>query len=304
MDVKTLIEGAIEDLTGNASISSIMLKAQAISQLLDLQEFAEWVNLEQNGYPEGTAIPEYRRCRCAAKADLTQGFKRITNLDVPIDAIPDKTAQKVLSYLFLAEPISELEQMVAGASPEGVLSVVAPAYAYQKAKAIFPYADIDSLWKVAPVSIVRGVVTRVKSKLLAFFLELDKQSNIGIDFNHLEGKKEAKHIMNQTINAGIFHSGSGDITVSDSTVKNNVNTPLSETDISAIRSILSSIRENGELSNDQDAQEELSTVSDEIEKAQPNRKIIKKSLLFLKEVAVRTGAMLSSQAIIRLLGIV
>ena len=304
MDVKTLIEGVINDLTDDAPISRILLKAQAISHFLDLQEFSEWIKLEQNGYPEGTAIPDYRRCRCAAKVNFTQGVKRVSNLDVPIDAIPDETTRKVLSNLFFAEPISELEQLFAGASPEGVLTVLAPAYAYQTVKAIFPYADIESLWKVAPASVVSGVVDRVKSKMLAFFLELDKKNKLGIDFNQLEGKKEAKQIMNQTINAGIYHAGNGDITVSGSSVSNSVNTPLSDTEINDIRAFLSSIKGNGELDGNPDAQEELSTVSDEIEKEKPSRKIIRKSLLFLKDVATRTGAILSAQAISGALGII
>ena len=211
MDVKVLINSIIEDLTSNESISKIMLKAQAISFSLEVDEFSKWVRLEQNGYQKGEDIPEYRRTRCSAKVNLTQGFKQVTNLDVPVDAIPDKRAQEMLSYIYFTEPITELEILAKDATSEGLLQVIAPAYAYQKARAIFPLADIDMLWKVVNVTAASGVVEKVKSRLLDFFLQLDQKTQLGVDFDKLEGKQEAKQVMNQTINAGIYHSGTGDV---------------------------------------------------------------------------------------------
>lgn len=304
MDIKVLIESVIKDLTEDSPISRIMLKAQAISFSLEVAEFSEWVQHEQNGYSKGIPIPDYRKCRCSAKVNLTQGFKHYSNLDVPIDAIPDKMAQEMLSFIYFSEPISELEKMSIDASPDGLLTVVAPAYAYKKANAIFPMADIDMLWKVINVSAASSIVEIVKSKMLSFFLELDKRAQLGVDFNQLEGRNEAKQVLSQTIYAGIYHSGGGDLTITNSEIISKFNSPLTSKDLEIVRELVSSLKESDEFLSNMDAKEELSVLEEEINKEKPSRKVIKKTLLFLKDVAIRTGAILSSQAITRALGIV
>jgi hypothetical protein len=304
MDVKALINSIIEDLTSNEPISKIMLKAQAISFSLGLDEFSKWVRLEQNGYQKGDEIPEYRRTRCSAKVNLTQGFKRVTNLDVPIDAIPDKTAREMLSYIYFSEPITELEKLANDATSDGLLQVIAPAYAYRKAQAIFPMADIDMLWKIVNVTAASGVVEKVKSKMLDFFLQLDQKTQMGVDFDKLEGKQEAKQVLNQTINAGIYHSGSGDVNVVDSVVGNTASVTMTATDIETVKKCISDILSSKELEDDIDVQEEIAIIQNEVKKENPSRKIIKKSLLFLKEVAVQTSASVCAQAIATTLGIV
>lgn len=297
MDVKELIDSIIRDLTEDAPISKIMLKAQAISYSLNVEEFSEWVKKEQNGYKEGDIIPDYRKCQCLAQANLTQGFKIYTNFDVPVDAIPDKIAKEMLSYIKMGEPISEIEKITQGASQDGVLKVVAPAYAYAKVGAIFPHANVDMLWKVVNVSAATSVIEKVKSKMLEFFLELDKKTQLGIDFNKLESRKEASQIMNQTIYAGIYNTGDGDVTVTDSVVGGTVKAKSTSVDTELIKELISKIQIIKELENNPDAQDELEIVTEELKKEKPSKKVIKKSLLFLRDIAVEVGATLSAQAI-------
>lgn len=58
MNTKLLIENIIEDLVNDASISKIMLKAQAIAYALDNDDFQQWVYKEQNGYNSAKEVPE------------------------------------------------------------------------------------------------------------------------------------------------------------------------------------------------------------------------------------------------------
>lgn len=298
MEAKELIDSIIRDLTNDAPISRIMLKAQAIASTLELNDFADWVKKEQNGYEKGDDIPEYRRTHCTAKVNLTQGFKVITNFDVPVDALSNKTAREMLSYIYFSDPISEIENLASNSSPEGMLKVVAPAFAYNKVKEIFPYADIDMLWKIANVTVTSGVVERVKSRLLDFFIELDKKLKLGIDFNQLEGKKEVVQVMNKTINAGIYYEGTGDLNIEKSVVANKISF-----DKEALVDLIEKIRICGEFDGNTDVEDELSVIEQELNKAEPSSKFIKKSLLFLKDVAVNIGANIAAQYITSALGL-
>lgn len=285
METKELIDSIIRDLTNDAPISRIMLKAQAIASSLGLADLAEWVRKEQNGYTKGDDIPDYRKTKCSAKVNLTQGLKIVTNFDVPVDALSDKEAREMLSYIYFSDPISEIESLSANSNPEGMLKVVAPAYAYDKVREIFPLADIDMLWKIVNVTAAFGVVERVKSRMLDFFLVLDKKQKLGIDFNQLEGKKEVAQVMNKTINAGIYYEGTGDVNTVNSIVANSISF-----DKMAFADLLSKVHDCGELKGNQDAEDELNIIEDELKKDEPNTKIIKKTLLFLKDIAFNIGA--------------
>lgn len=292
MEAKELIDSIIRDLTNDAPISRIMLKAQAIASTLELDDFSEWVKKEQNGYVNGDDIPEYRRTHCTVKANLTQGFKIITNFDVPVDALSNKTAKDMLSYIYFPDPISEIENLASNSSADGILKVVAPAYAYNKVKEIFPYANIDMLWKLANVTSASGIIERVKSRLLDFFLELDRKQKLGIDFNQLEGKKEAEQVLNKTINAGVYYEGTGDVNIEQSVVANNI-----YFDKAKLSGLIEQIRECRELDGNNEAEDELSIIEQELRKAEPRPRFIKKSLLFLKDVAVNIGANIAAQYI-------
>ena len=104
-------------------------------------------------------------------------------------------------------------------------------------------------------------------------------------------------LLNQTINTGIYHSGSGDVNVTDSVVGNTVSISMTATDIEAVKKCISDILSSRELEDDEDAQEEIAIIQNEVKKEKPSRKIIKKSLLFLKELAVQTSASVCAQAI-------
>ncbi len=298
MEAKELIDSIIRDLTNDAPISRIMLKAQAIASNLELNDFAEWVKKEQNGYVNGDDIPEYRRTHCTVKTNLTQGFKIITNFDVPVDALSNKTAREMLSYIYFPDPISEIENLASNSSPDGILKVVAPAYAYNKVKEIFPYANIDMLWKITNVTAASGIIERVKSRMLDYFLELDRKQKLGIDFNQLEGKKEAQQVMNKTINAGVYYEGTGDVNIDNSVVANTISF-----DKAKLSGLIEQIRECRELDDNIEAEDELSIIEKELRKIEPRPRFIKKSLLFLKDIAINIGANVAAQYITSALGL-
>ena len=70
----------------------------------------------------------------------------------------------------------------------------------------------------------------------------------------------------------------------------------------ALSDLILKIRNCGELVGNSDAEDELVTIEDELRKNEPNRKFIKKSLLFLKDVAVNIGADMAVQFITSAMG--
>lgn len=71
MDIKSLLESAIESLSNNCSIETIMLKAQAIAYILKDDDFKKRINCEQNGYTDDDLLPTYRIIGCQVHLDIS-----------------------------------------------------------------------------------------------------------------------------------------------------------------------------------------------------------------------------------------
>lgn len=113
MDTKKLIENIIEDLLGDVPVAKIMLKAQAIAYSLNNAEFKEWIEHEQNGYPNAKMIPDYRIIPCSLKVDIALPFQQmLRNYRIPVDFIQDERDRDFLRVARLTESISSLENMV------------------------------------------------------------------------------------------------------------------------------------------------------------------------------------------------
>lgn len=123
-------------------------------------------------------------------------------------------------------------------------------------------------------------------------------TKLGIDFNQLEGEKTVEQVMNTTINAGVYYEGTGNVNIDKSIFASNISFNKF-----AISNLINKIRNCKELESNKDAEDELITIENELNKATPSSKIIKKSLLFLKDVAVNIGANMAAQYITSALGL-
>ena len=61
MDINKICEELVSDITGKASISEVLLKTQLLAVATGVEDFRQWVNLEQNGYEKPLAAPDYRK---------------------------------------------------------------------------------------------------------------------------------------------------------------------------------------------------------------------------------------------------
>ena len=157
-------------------------------------------------------------------------------------------------------------------------------------------AQIQSVHKELSPSTFQTIIDNVQGRIIDMFMDLNEKVFGGeIDINSVKAKQEIHQVITNNITTGIYHSGTGDINVTDSVVGSSVT--MTETDIEAVKKCLTEILASKELAGDLDAQEEIAIIQGEVKKEKPRRKIIKKSLLFLKDVAVQTGASICAQAI-------
>ena len=282
MDIRKIVEGVIEDLSNDVSIAKIMLKSQLIASVLDDANFTQWIENEQSGYDFGTILPKYRKVGCGLKAHISIPFQGILqNFEIPIGAILNKQKREDLSIISFYESISELEKM----NDQGCLKVNVHASLFSDINKLCPNGNIEAAWKYTNSSAATSAVERVKSLLLKFFLELDKQLDWDIEFDVLMNKTKINNIMT-IINAGIVHTGTGNIESNQSTntggENNTVN--VSEDIKSQISDLLSQISAlKTQLGDDeQDIADCIAEIKQELGAKVSSPKILKRSLQALK----------------------
>jgi len=284
MNTKLLIENIIEDLVNDASISKIMLKAQAIAYALGNDDFQQWVYKEQNGYNSAKEVPEYRKVDSGLVVSASLSYGRIANnYPLPIDIIADKSVRDYLKVVKLMQPIAIIENFLNDSDTSSLYFEV-PGFLWKDIETCLNDGNVLSAKQIVPVASFRSVVEKLKSQLLHFFLELSKQ--IDIDFNVLTNKDKIASIMNQTFYAGIVNTGSGNVQADNASIigetNNNVSiAPLLKEQIENILQQIETIK--SDISADeQDIAEVILDIRNELENLSPCKRFLKNSLQALK----------------------
>lgn len=212
--MKGLIDKIIADLGDDKPIKGILLKAQIVASKLGNADFQEWISNEQNGYPSAKNTPSYRVLGAMVKADISlpQGF--VHNYTIPTGVFKEDFINESMSSTRVTQSLSEIERLCEGNESVN-LAVNCPAIVYPEV-AKHVNGHVERVWKEISGASYLGIVDSFKSKLLDFFLDLDKQVNAGVNFSKIEGQKHISQIMNNYyISAGVVNTGSGTINTGD-----------------------------------------------------------------------------------------
>lgn len=265
-------------------MAKLMLKAQTIAYSLNNSEFKEWIEHEQNGYPNTKMIPDYRVIPCSLKVDIALPFQRIyRNYLLPADLIQNEQDRDFLRMARLTESISSLENMITDFDDQKTLAMLVPGFLWPSInKCLDRDANIIAACQEISPSSIKGVVDSFKSKLLKFFLELTAQMEI--DLNVMTNREKIANIMHQTINAGVYSNG--DVSIENSTVlggqNNNVSiSPALKNEIEDVLRQVEELKQNVEA-DEQDIAEVVMDLRSELEKESPSEKWLKRGLQALK----------------------
>lgn len=211
MDINKICEELVSDITGKASISEVLLKTQLLAVATGVEDFRQWVNLEQNGYEKPLEVPDYRKLHCNVTAVLSIPFHTgQTEMNVPIDAIQHEGAREMLSTVFYDSPAVEAERIAA--TPDGgQLRKPTPAMGHQFVQPLFPNAHLEAIYQdLSPIQFA-SLVETVKSRILSFILNLDKEGIIKLSLNKTEDQTRVSKIYYQTFNRSVVNNGAGNI---------------------------------------------------------------------------------------------
>lgn len=284
-NMRELIKKVIADLSDDKPIQGILLKVQVIAHKLHNEEFIQWVHQEQNGYSDVKNLPEYRILDAIVKADIQIPFMGyMQNYTIPAGIYEDDKINTLMSRVYVTQSLYEIEQLCAQGN-KGHLIKPLHAMAYAEVNK-YVSGDVQRVWQELSVSSLLGVHNNFKSKLLAFFLDMEDQIEGGLDFSSIESQQKiSQMVTNNYINATIANVGSGNVTTGDVTNNNVYQTITLDSEKDSIKAILAQIEELVQEEGDSEMNEVYTAIQQEVEKNSWGKKTLKMALNALKGIA-------------------
>lgn len=218
MNIRSIVNRLIDDIANGASISQILLKAQIVAFSIGDDMFSILIKNEQQGYSSEDIMPDYRKVKTMVKATFVYPFNNIQTVNVPCEAIEDEKIRDLMTYVYVREPLVQVEAMYNNAE-SGMVTMQVPIFAYSTIKSLYNsngykvYSAKHCFSKESLLSIVENFKAQLLDLLLQFNDKLDWNMDISADKN----KDMAKTIINNVYNvkAVVANMGEGNVETQD-----------------------------------------------------------------------------------------
>ena len=287
--LKSLVDSVISDLTENKSIESILLKTQTISHYLKDEEFSTWIKHELNGYGDDEyPLPDYRKINCIVKVDISQPFGRMAkNYPFPCEYIKDDKIRERMTHMAVFESLSEIELMMKDDKHGNDLTIAVPQYIVQNYMEKYVEGYILVANQHINMNNIQAVISKFKSLLLTFFLELNDKMNWELNFDVMATKQIIKQIMvTNNINAAVVATegstiSTGAVSVENSHIGNVAYSNEQKEFLSVLKDIEKLVKESG----NQNLKDSVDIVKAETQKPKWNKKFMTMGLNAIKGIA-------------------
>lgn len=288
--MKGTINEIIQDLGADKPIKGTLLKAQIVASKLDNKDFEMWIKNEQNGYPDATNLPDYRILNAIVKVDISYPYVGLyQDFTLPTGIFENDIINDCMSHVRIIQSLTEIENIYNN-KKSGNLSVNSPAIAYAEVGK-FIHGHVERVWQEFSISSLISIVDKFKSKLLSFFLDLDKKIDAGIDFSKIDGQKIVSQIMNTYyINSVVANTGDGVVNTGDIS-ENNPALYISDTQQKKqIENIVSELIKRAKGIENPDLTAALDTINEECKKPSWAKKTLKLAFNAIKGIATGIAA--------------
>lgn len=215
------IDGIIEDLVNpSIKLSDTLLKVQILASKLKNDKLKIWIDHELNGYlGEGVEVPEYRVIGAAVYGNIEQNrfgsILRRSNSPLPIEVLGRETMIE-LQKIPMNSAISQIEELPRKGK---TLQVDLPHSLHQHiSKKLSHGWYVTEAWQQFNTSSIDGILSSLKSKLLAFLLELNDELGSNTNFSIMDNKKDVDKLFDKSI--GSISGQTVNVSIGDQKVQN------------------------------------------------------------------------------------
>jgi len=160
-------------IDGSLDLETLLRQCRVLAARLKQDEFRDWVQWELDGYPSVVDLPEYRTCHCQVFGHFSGPFgSGARNAPIPESCIPDKL-RDILTVNRMRDGVASLRD-VAEECQDGALRYQWAADAYSLfGDQIYERMVLTQGWMLLPKSVVVGILSTVRNRILNFALEIE-----------------------------------------------------------------------------------------------------------------------------------
>lgn len=216
MDVKDVVNSLISDITNDASISKILLKAQVIAFYLNDKQFSQLIKNEQQGYSANDDIPDYRKQKSMIKATFLDCYQNTQTVEV--HAIEDSQIRELMTFVYVKDALIQIETMYKNTA-NNMVRIQVPVFAYPTIKKLYVNNGLEvySAYHYFPKEALLTIVETFKAQLLDLLLQLDMKLDWKLEISAENNKTVAQSIIKNVYNihAVVANAGNGTIDTND-----------------------------------------------------------------------------------------
>ena len=289
--MKNLVDRIIQDLGEDKPIKGILLKAQIVASKLNNNDFKTWIENEQNGYPDASNLPDYTVLNAIVKADLSIPFSGyVRNYTIPAGNYDDPIIEECICKVRITHSLQEIETIYEN-KKGGNVSTNLPAMAYTEVNK-YVSGNVEQLKQEFSVASLIHIVDIFKSKLLSFFLDIEKEMNVGINFSKIEEQQDKiTQIMNTYyINSAIANTGAGSVSAGDIRDNTSLQIISDSEQKEKFLSLVSQLKEEANSLNNSDLTETIDLITEECNKPSWAKRTLRVALNAVQGIATGIAA--------------
>lgn len=305
--MKELIDKIIQDLGEDKPIRGILLKAQIVASKLGNKEFEDWIRNEQNGYPDAQDLPSYRRLDTLVKANVLTLYGVYQTVSFPNGFFDEEIINDCMFHAQIRHSLSEIENNCPERGNE-MLKMPLPVIAYTEVHKHITMGNVQNVWQEFPASSFIKIVEIFKSKLLDFFLELDKKIDAGLDFSKINAQEEVRQIMNTfnigNISTAVANVGDGTVNTGDIT-GNDITLQISDPEkMAKLQELFSKLEEEAKKIDNQDLNDAVTNIREECKKSTWGKKALRLALNAVQGIATNIAANQLTPIVVNMLALI
>jgi hypothetical protein len=289
-----ILELQKDGMNPSIEVSSLLRKAYVVAKKLKVNDFADWLSKELNGFNSGDEIPNYRKVQGTIKAhNPFHGW-------VPV-ILQDTEMAENLSTRMINQSIPELENVIKNAKDRNIDygTIRFPNDIERLLMSTFEVELVPQL--LVDNSQIHKIIESVRNTVLEWALKLEEDGILGegMTFSEKEQEKASTTTYHITNNIGYMTNSQ----LQQHTINSNQTMEVKGFDYGQIKQFISEVKRNLEkLDINDDAKEELvtdiQTVELQLNSSKPKDKIIKEGLASIRNILEGIGGSLIASGLL------
>ena len=213
-----VLQQVINDLLDtDSSLEKAMVRLNYFARLIKNEELIAYTDFEINGY-KNSQVPPYRLGMATLHIKM-QAWETYHTAQLPVEML-EKPLNEGLKYINIFEGIKVLEVMAAKSQESQLITKKLPMTMlkyFQPAATKLYKSNVQLVvieaWLTANSNIVIQILSTVRSRLLAFAMQIAEEFGYDIDISSFKKNQNANNkVINNFIKNEIINHGSGNIT--------------------------------------------------------------------------------------------